>query len=673
VAWSGDDVVFIGASPEDLTRSDVYRAGGDGAPERLTSQPGFKSNLQVGSDQALAYQVSATPTFRDPADAIAGGRGGRGGRGGGRGGRSGRGGAPATYGVVNTSSGATRPVTGLDLTLSADGSTVAWMTVDGPSATIHLMSTRTGDETSFEVPPGRVDGLALSPDGQRLAYQHMARTDWEIYVASRDGTTRRLTQEIQHDLLPRFLTNDTVLAMMGESRHRRSHLYDLETDQRIRLFDNNLIRTISPEYGWVPSADGRHMAVQADRDGDTVSAERGITVVDLSRRVTIRDVLARIERQLATENDLRERMTAAFAPVADQITDVLATSTLNRVFTYEKTLVGLGSKHVTQPGNALAIDYLEETYRSFGYAPVIQAFDARGNASANVLATKRGTVDPNLIYVVSSHFDSNAAGPGADDNTSATAALLEAARILADTPLPTTVIFASLTGEEAGLLGSREFVRQAAEANLNIIGALNNDMIGWGADRGRADNTIRYSNAGIKDVQHGAAFLFTDLVTYDAKYYRSTDAAAFYEAWGDIVGGLGSYPVLANPNYHRATDLLETMSFPQILETARVTAATIVYLASSPSRLRDLTASRAGQGVRVAWQPSVESGVRQYIVAYGPADDPLGTRLTVTEPSATLPALPAGTHVAVKAVNDRGLEGWDWARIVLVEGGGSLP
>jgi len=267
--------------------------------------------------------------------------------------------------------------------------------------------------------------------------------------------------------------------------------------------------------------------------------------------------------------------------------------------------------------------------------------------------------------VASSHFDSVAAGPGADDNTSGTAALLEAARMLADTPLPATVAFASFTGEEAGLLGSREFVRRTAEAGWNVVGALNNDMIGWGSERARMDNTIRYSNPGIRDIQHGASFLFTDLILYDAKYYRSTDAAAFYEAWGDIVGGIGSHPVLANPNYHQSTDFLSTMNHRQILETARVTAATLIYLASSPSRLRDLEATQAASGVTLSWTPSSERGIARYVVAYGPPADPLRTRITVTEPRATLPVLPSGTEVAVKAVNERGLEGWDWARVVL--------
>ncbi len=205
-------------------------------------------------------------------------------------------------------------------------------------------------------------------------------------------------------------------------------------------------------------------------------------------------------------------------------------------------------------------------------------------------------MNPELIYVVSSHFDSVAVGPGADDDTSGTAALLEAARMLAGTPLPATVVFASFTGEEAGLLGSREFVRRAPGEQVEDRRRAEQRHDRLGAPRAsRMDNTIRYSNPGIRDIQHGAAFLFTDLILYDAKYYKSTDAAAFYDGWGDIVGGIGSYPVLANPNYHQPTDFIETMNFRQILETAKVTAATLVYLASSPSRLKDLKATRTAR------------------------------------------------------------------------------
>jgi hypothetical protein len=481
---------------------------------------------------------------------------------------------------------------------------------------------------------------------------------------------RRVTRDIQHDLLPRFLSNTTLIGLKGEARHRRSYLYDLNAGTSTRLFANNTIRTISPEYVWIPSADSRFLILQAERDGDTVSLERDISVVDLTKKISPADLQARLDRQFAAETDLRQRMTAAYKPVEATVRQVLSRSAVNHVYEYEKTLFDFDSKYITQPGNLKAIQYLEKTYRSFGYDPVVQwftppALQASGGRTGNIVATLKGTVNPELIYVVSSHFDSVAVGPGADDDTSGTAALLEAARMLAGTPLPATVVFASFTGEEAGLLGSREFVKRAQDNKWKIAGALNNDMVGWAADSSQLNNTIRYSNPGIRDIQHGASFLFTDLVLFDAKYYKSTDAAAFYDGWGDIVGGIGSYPVLSNPNYHQPTDFIETMNFKQILETAKVTAATLVYLASSPSRLNGLKAERTASGIALSWLPSPESGVKTYVVAYGPASDPLKTRVTVTGPGATLPVLPAGTQVAVKAINARGLEGWDWARLVI--------
>ena len=548
--------------------------------------------------------------------------------------------------------------------MSADGSTIAWINRTADSYTLNVSPAIGDTVTVVRTGRERLDAPALSPDGTRVAYQLMQFTDWELYIT--EGTTHtRVTRDIQHDILPRFLSNTTLLGMMGEPRHRRSQVYDLTTGARRRLFHNNTIRTVVPEYTWLPSADGSRVLIVADRDGDTVSPERGIYVTDLTRTVTADEVIARLTANLAHETELRDRTTRLFAPIAGAVRAVVNAGSVTRVYEHAKALYDFDSKHVTQPGNARAIAYLANAYASFGYTPDTQWFNqanALGGKTANVVATLRGTVDPTLIYVVSSHFDSVAIGPGADDDTSGTTALLEAARLLAKTPQPATIVFASFTGEESGLLGSREFVRRAAAEKWNVVGALNNDMIGWAGEGPQLNNTIRYSNPGIRDIQHGAAIQFTDIVLYDTKYYRGTDAAAFYEAWGDIVGGLGSYPILANPNYHQATDYLDTISQAQVTETAKVTAATLMYLASSPSRLRDLTIAAAGSGTTVTWTPSQETGVRQYIVAYGPETDPLRTRVTVTGPRAVLPSLPAGTQVAVKAVNSKGLEGWDWAR-----------
>jgi hypothetical protein len=685
LVWSGDDqsVLFVGAAPSDQSRSDVYSVREGAAAVSLTDQPGFKTAPVVdGRGATLVYTVAA----QSP---LAAGRGAGGGRGGGGGGGGRGGGAATTYGVVSLGDKTTRTVAGTGLTLSSDGSTVAWLSRDADTTTLNAAPTSSMTPTTVRTGRERIDALALSPDGKQVAYQLMTNTDWEIYVSGSSGSSgstgsgasgatgpaivhRRVTRDIQHDLLPRFLTNTTLIGLKGEARHRRSYLYDLNTGTSVRLFANNTIRTISPEYVWIPSADTRFLILQAERDGDTVSTERDISVVDLTKKISMTDLQARLDRQFAAETDLRQRMTAAYKPLDATVRQVLGRSAVNHVYEYEKTLFDFDSKYITQPGNMKAIQYLERTYRSFGYDPEVQwftppALQASGGRTGNIVATLKGTVNPELVYVVSSHFDSVVVGPGADDDTSGTAALLETARMLAGTPLPATVVFASFTGEEAGLLGSREFVRRAQENKWRIAGALNNDMIGWAADSSQLNNTIRYSNPGIRDIQHGASFLFTDLVLFDAKYYKSTDAAAFYDGWGDIVGGIGSYPVLSNPNYHQPTDFIETMNFKQILETAKVTAATLVYLASSPSRLKaeEMKIEKTATGITLTWTPSPETGVKTYIVAYGPASDPLKTRVTVVGPRATLPALPAGTQVAVKGVNARGLEGWDWARTVI--------
>jgi hypothetical protein len=676
LSWSDDSVMFLGAESSDSPRTDFYAVRQGSAPVRLTEEPGFKTNGMIDSRATvLAYTVTGASPF-SPTAGGGGGRPGGAGAGAGGGGRAGggggggRGGPPAlpTIGIVNLAAKSTRMVSGTGFTMSADGSAVAWISRGADGGYTLNTSPALGDKVT-EVRTGRepINAPALSPDGRLVAYEYRQFADWEIYVS--EGTThRRLTREIQHDLLPRFLNNSQLIGMIGEARHRRGHVYDVTTGRRTPLLHNNTIRTVVPQYSWLPSANGERVLISADRDGDTVSPERGLYVVDLTRKVTAADVTARIDRQLAVETELRDRVTAAFKPVADLARQVTGAASVTRVWEHARALFEFDSKHISQPGNAKAIEYLTQAYASFGYKPEQQWFspaNALGGKTANVIATLRGTVDPNLIYVVSSHFDSVAGGPGADDDTSGTTALLEAARILAQTPLPATVVFASFTGEEAGLLGSREFVRLSKEAKWNVVGALNNDMIGWAGDNGRMDNTIRYSNAGIRDIQHGAAILFSNLILYDSKYYQGTDAAAFFQEWGDIVGGIGSYPILGNPHYHQPTDYLDTINQRQVTETAKVTAATLIYLASSPSRLKDLKAARGGSGVEVSWAPSPETGVKSYIVAYGPATDPLRTRVTVTSPRAVLPALPAGTHVAVKAVNGRGLEGWDWARAVV--------
>ena len=91
-----------------------------------------------------------------------------------------------------------------------------------------------------------------------------------------------------------------------------------------------------------------------------------------------------------------------------------------------------------------------------------------------------------------------------------------------------------------------------------------------------------------------------------------------------------------------------------------------MLLASSPSPVRGLkTAGPAGGPVSVTWAASPEKSVTGYIVAWGPADVPLRNTMRVITPAASIPVATPGMVVSVKAVNARGLEGWDWARTII--------
>lgn len=105
----------------------------------------------------------------------------------------------------------------------------------------------------------------------------------------------------------------------------------------------------------------------------------------------------------------------------------------------------------------------------------------------NVIASLKGTDtgDDRKILVIA-HFDSRAQldndstsfAPGANDNGSGIAAILEMVRIMSVRKFPATIVFMALSGEEQGLYGARHMAARAKEENWNIIAVLNNDMIG---------------------------------------------------------------------------------------------------------------------------------------------------------------------------------------------------
>lgn len=124
----------------------------------------------------------------------------------------------------------------------------------------------------------------------------------------------------------------------------------------------------------------------------------------------------------------------------------------------------------------------------------------------NVFALQRGTERPNDVVIITGHIDSRVTdvmdftkdAPGANDDGSGSAAVLEAARVLSRHKFPATIVYALLSGEEQGLYGGKVMADYAARQGWNVVANLNNDIIGnsCGSDGICDDKVVRVFSEG---------------------------------------------------------------------------------------------------------------------------------------------------------------------------------
>lgn len=151
--------------------------------------------------------------------------------------------------------------------------------------------------------------------------------------------------------------------------------------------------------------------------------------------------------------------------------------------------------------NCLEVLYLSELIKSDGRRIVSDT------KVVNVMAIQRGTTYPNHYVIMSGDIDSRVSdpndftsdSPGANDNATGMAGSIEAARVLSKYKFPVSIIYVGLSGEEQGLYGGKIMAKYAKENGWNIIGVLNNDMIGniYGIDGVIDNSTFRVFSEAI--------------------------------------------------------------------------------------------------------------------------------------------------------------------------------
>jgi len=288
---------------------------------------------------------------------------------------------------------------------------------------------------------------------------------------------------------------------------------------------------------------------------------------------------------------------------------------------------------------------------------------------SNVLATLRGSTEPDRVYVVSGHYDSRVTdvmdftsdAPGADDDASGVAVSMELARVLATHRPEATIVFAAVAGEEQGLYGAAYLAEQLRQAGKDVQAMFTNDIVGSStADDGERDPrslrlfaegvptdetpeeaTTRRSVGGENDspARQLARFV-TEVAGRDTtgmdvrviyrrdRYLRGGDhipflergfpAARFTEPNEDYAHQHQDVRVENGKQYG---DLPRFCDFGYIARTTKVNAATLWSLATAPGTPKDVkvltaeltndteltwAATPGAQRYEVVWRPTVE-------------------------------------------------------------------
>jgi len=134
-----------------------------------------------------------------------------------------------------------------------------------------------------------------------------------------------------------------------------------------------------------------------------------------------------------------------------------------------------------------AENYIADQFNSLGYKTEFQEYFLLGKATRNIIATKAGTTRPQEIIILGAHYDT-CFNPGANDNASAVAGLIELARMISDKQTNRTIRFIAFVNEEPPFfksedMGSRFYAKQAKASKEDLKAVLILEMIGYYSDK----------------------------------------------------------------------------------------------------------------------------------------------------------------------------------------------
>jgi hypothetical protein len=269
----------------------------------------------------------------------------------------------------------------------------------------------------------------------------------------------------------------------------------------------------------------------------------------------------------------------------------------------------------------------------------------------DVLAVQPGS-DPNRVVIVQGHIDSRVTNvmditsdaPGANDDASGVALVLESARLLSGKKFKATIIYAALSGEEQGLFGGQLLADTARERGWQVAAVLNNDIVGntLGQNGQRVADRVRVFSEGIRSSEDQTAQMARRVDGGEDDGPSRALAKAIDHVADGIPGGFDVFVDRRNDRFGRGGDhepflklgypavrfsvgienynqqhqdlrtengvvygdTVDKMDFPYLARVTAINAATITRLASAPAAPAQVSLNGAlGMNTTVTWTP----------------------------------------------------------------------
>lgn len=328
-----------------------------------------------------------------------------------------------------------------------------------------------------------------------------------------------------------------------------------------------------------------------------------------------------------------------------------------------EALVSFGTRHTlssqTDPkrGIGAALGWAKGRFESFGL-PTVRPCETFTGARVpqptpvcDMVAIQRGSERPNDVVIIQGHIDSRVTdvmnftsdAPGANDDGSGTAAVIEAARVLSKHKFPGTIVYAALSGEEQGLYGGKVLANYATAQGWNVVTVLNNDIVGnsCGSDGVCNDKLVRVFSEGPR--WQGHEELAKDMRSLGGEndapsrnISRYLDSLAdrlkigldVMQVWrNDRFGRGGDHTEFLNAGYPAVRlsvavenydwqhqdlrtekgkpygDTIDHMDFPYLAKIAKLNIAALAAIASAPPPPEAKVEGAVSTDTRVLWVP----------------------------------------------------------------------